>query len=248
MKSPLAFAILTVAGSLFLTAAGYSASLSGGSATIDYDKTAWDTLASGFGVGPNVLTLDEYFDQAASNSRTSLQVLNDEVQLFPSYTGQIYAMNGASVSNLSGRTTQPTDFAFTLGSPQTHTGSIGLGGVAQFEASGGGHVLYGDFTLLYDATRIGLGGTGWYLKGNIPPAAAAYDILNVSVVETPGFLTISGDLGVSFEVANFLYNTPSDAGKDTFTGQVVPEPSACLMMLTGLASVAGLRRRRATVG
>jgi hypothetical protein len=97
--------------------------------------------------------------------------------------------------------------------------------------------LYGDFTLQYDATRLFLGGTGWYLKGNIPPAAAAFDILNVSVVESPGSFTISGDLYPTYEVANFLYATPSDqfvdVGDFTFTGvTAIPEP-------TSMASVGG---------
>jgi hypothetical protein len=73
---------------------------------------------------------------------------------------------------------------------------------------------------------LALGGTGWYLFVNIPPAAAAFDLLNVAVVETSTSFTISGDLGVSFEVANFLYGTPGDwlanVGSFTFTGYTVP--------------------------
>ncbi len=188
--------ILASAGTLLWTASAKAALLSSGSATIDYDKTAWDGLASTYGPAP-VLTLDEFWDQASANARTGAQVLADEVQASPSYTGQIYAMNGTSVSNLSGRYTQATDFNFTLGSPHIHTGAIGLGGVAQFEVTGGTHLVYGDFTLQYSATRIGLGGSGWYLKGNIVPAAAAFDILNPVVVETPTTLSISGDLAVT---------------------------------------------------
>lgn len=244
--------ILTIAGSLLLKASASAALLSSGSATIDYNKTAWDGLASAFGPGP-ILTLDEYWDQAAANARTGPQVLTDEVQAIPSYTGQIYAMNGTSVSNLSGRNTQATNFDFTLGTPQTHTGAIGLGGVAQFEVIGGTHLVYGDFTLQYSATRIGLGGSGWYLKGNITPAGAAFDLLNVSVVETPTTLSISGDLGVTYEVANFLYGTPSDAGVDvgnfSFTGTIapVPEPAcACFGLVAAAAALVRNRRSRQT--
>ena len=59
-----------------------------------------------------------------------------------------------------------------------------------------------------------------------PPAAAAFDLLNVAIVETNTSFTISGDLGVSFEVANFLYGTPgdtlADVGTVTFTGYTAP--------------------------
>jgi hypothetical protein len=75
-----------------------------------------------------------------------------------------------------------------------------------------GNLLYGDYTLQYSTNRFVRGGTGWYLLGNIPPAAAAFDLANVSITETTNCFTIAGDLGVSWEVANLLYSTPSDAG------------------------------------
>ncbi len=219
-----------------------------GSATIDYDKTAWDSLASGVGPGP-VLTLGAFFNQADSNARTQSQLQTDPNPGGPaSYTGQVYAMNDASVVNLPTRHTQPTTFAYTPGSLSSHTGSIGLGGVARFDVYGGfaGTLLYGDYTLQYDAARSFFGGTGWYLKANIPPAGAAFDLLNVSITEAPGTFTISGDLGVTYEVANALYNTPSDTLKDvgnfTFTATTVPEPSA--LALLGVGALLPLLRRK----
>lgn len=223
-----------------------------GSATIDYHKSGWDALAAGVG-GPNVLQLDEFFDLAAVTAKNYTQIRNDEEQASPSYTGQVYPMNGETVFNITtplpGRTNQPTTFSFPRGNPQDHTGSIGIAGITRFAvapAAGSGALLYGDFTILYDPDRIELGGTGWYLKGNIAPTAAAFDILNVSVVETAETLTISGDLGVSFEVANLLYNTPEDAGRDvgyfTFTATIVPEPGSAALLLAGLASLACRRR------
>jgi hypothetical protein len=256
MKHPILITrgiFLGATAALLLTVAASAMTLSGGSATINYDQTAWSNLASGLGAGSNVLTLDSYFDQAASNARTYTQILSGTGIPGSSYTGEIYAMNGSSVSNLTGRTTQPTTFSYTPGNPQGGTGVIGLGGIARFNvsaAAGGGVLLYGDCTLQYDPTRIGgiYKGTGWYLKGNIPPTAAAFDILNVNVTETPTTLTISGDLGVSYEVANFLYGTPTDQGADvgtfSFTGDLVPEPSACVLLLTALTGVAGFVRRR----
>ena len=38
--------------------------------------------------------------------------------------------------------------------------------------------------------------------------------MNVVIVETNNSFTISGDLGVSYEVAYFLYGTPTDAGQN----------------------------------
>ena len=223
-------------------------SLVSGSATIDYDATAWSTIASGYGAPP-VLTLGAFFNQAESNARTQAQLQSDPNPGGPvSYLGQIYAMNGATVANLPTRYTQPTTFGYTPGSLTSHTGSIGLGGVARFDVYGGafGSLLYGDFTLQYDAARSLLGGSGWYLKGNIPPVGALFDLLNVNVVEGAGSLSISGDLGVTPEIANFLYGTPSDTLKDvgnfTFTATTVPEPTA--FSLLGLGLLLPLLRRR----
>lgn len=218
-----------------------------GSATIDYDAVAWSTLASGYGPTP-VLSLAAFFNQADSNARTQAQIMSDPDPGGPaSYIGQAYAMNGASVVNLPSRYTQPTTFAYTPGALSSHTGGIGLAGVARFDVYGGafGSLLFGDFTLQYDATRSLVGGSGWFLQGNIPPAAAAFDLLNVSVTEAPGTFTLSGDLGVSYEIANFLFSTPGDTLKDvgnfTFTATTVPEPSA--LALIGLGAMFALVRR-----
>jgi len=214
------FAILAAS---FVGFAAQADILTSGSATINFDPSAWGALASGYGPTP-VLTLSAFFAQADANALDYDQVLTS-VQASPSYTGEIYAMNGATVTNLPGRTTQPTTFAFTPGDVTGATGSIGLGGIARFAVYGGayGSLLYGDYTLQFDASRIALGGSGWYLEGNIPPAGAMFDLLNVTVVATNNTLTIAGDLGVSYEVAYFLYDTPSDAlaivGTLSFTGR-----------------------------
>jgi hypothetical protein len=185
-----------------------------GSATLDFDPAAWDTLASAIGPAP-VLTLTGFFEAAEANALT-LQQLGTNQAANTSYRQQTYGLNGATVANAEGRTSQPTTFAYPAGSPVEHVGSIGLGGVARFAVLGGagGNLLFGDYTLQYGAARIPLGGSGWYLKGNIPPEAAAFDLLNVRVVETNEALTIAGDLAVSFEVANLLYGTPGDTLKD----------------------------------
>lgn len=190
-----------------------SASLSGGSAQVDFDRAAWDALAGDIGLARPVLTLAAFFDQDAVNARNYSQILRDP-PTNAIYSGQIYALNGSTVTNLEGRTAQPTTFSFTPGNPEGHTGVIGLGGISRFAVSGGGSLLYGDFTLQFDPARLARGGSGWYLKGNIPPVAPAFDLLQVQWTESSQTIELTGDLVVSFEVANFLYATPSDALRD----------------------------------
>jgi len=215
--------------------------LASGSAAIDYDQTAWESLASGFGPTP-VLTLSAFFDQSQVDARTMSQLLSDPAPA-TNYLGQGYAMYGSVVTNGVGQYAQPTTFVFTPSDLTNGTGVIGLGGATRFAVYGGagGDLLYGDFTLQYSTNRFAYGGTGWYLKGNFPPAGAAFDPMNVNITESPGSFTITGDLGVSWEVANLLYGTPSDTladvGNFSFTGfTAVPEP----MTITLVACGAGL--------
>ena len=203
--------------------------LMSGEARLDLDESAWDSLASGLGAAMPVLRLDAFFDQAAGNARNYDQILSDPLPT-TSYSGLVLLMNGPTVTNQMGRTTQPTTFEYTSGELTSHTGSIGLGGIVRFKVSSGGGLLYGDYTLLYSAARHRFGGSGWHLKGNIAPSVANFDILNVQVTEHPDGFTLSGNLAVSFEIANFLYATPADALRDvgdfTFTGRssVRPQP------------------------
>lgn len=213
-----------------------------GEATIDFQKSAWDSLAGGSSVpGFEALTLDETFDQAGAASRTAAQILADEVVSSPSYVGLSYAMNGSTVQNLSGRTAQPTDFQFNPGDLTAHTGSIGLGGISRWAVNpllGGGKLAFGDFTLRYDADRIAVGGSGWHLVGNIAPSATIFDLVNVTTSTSGNTVTISGDLAMSYEIANFLLATPSDQGKDMgdfrFSAtSTVPEPSTWALLVLG---------------
>ncbi|MBN9692367.1 MAG: PEP-CTERM sorting domain-containing protein [Verrucomicrobia bacterium] len=217
-----------------------------GQATIDFHQAAWDSLAGGASVpGFEALTLDETFDQAGAASRTGAQILADEVQASPSYTGLTYALNGAQVSNLAGRTAKPTTFQFSPDNLTSHTGVIGLGGISRWTVNpllGGGKLVFGDFTLAYDATRLLVGGSGWHLVGNIAPAGTLFDLVNVTTGTAGNTLTISGDMVVSFEVANFLLGTPADQGKDVgnfqFAGvTAVPEPSVWALFGLGVMGV-----------
>ena len=226
-----------ILGHIELIPAGVAKVLAG-KAVINYNESAWDGLASGYAPPLVGLTLSAFYNQAQVNALNQNQLLTN-TQASYSYTNEVYAMNGATVTNLAGRTTQPTTFLYLRGNLTNQIGSIGLGGVARFAVFGGlgGNLLFGDYTLQYDAARIGYGGTGWYLAEYIPPAygLAAFDLLNVTILETTNAFTISGDLGVSFEYAVF-YKTPSDwladVGTFNFTGYTVPFTTPVISQLT----------------
>lgn len=245
---------LTTIGSFVALAlhADAASTLVSGGATIDYDAAAWATLAGGFNVsGFEALVLNEYFDQAGVTSRTGTQLLTDEIVASPSTVGLYHALNGPTVTNLAGRTNQPTSFSYSPGSLTSHAGTIGLGGVSRWDVNpllGGGVLGFGDFTLQYDASRLFVGGSGWslrvYLQGG--GGATAFDLQNVVTSATDTSFSISGDLGVSFEMANLYLGTPSDQGKDvgnfSFTAVAIPEPSSSL--LCGIAALVCLHRRQ----
>lgn len=233
-----------------VVATARAATLSTGVATIDYDQSAWILLAADSGLEMPVMTLSAFFNQAEANALDYNQVLR-EPQAAHSYLGQVYAMNANTVVNRSGRTTQPTTFEFTPGDLTQHTGRIGLGGIARFAVNGGGNLLFGDFTLQYDKARLARGGTGWYVRGNIPPVGAVYDLLNVVVTESSTSISISGDLAVTFEIANLLYSTPADTLRDVGDFRFVAEIDTGVVQapsLSGLARADGRWFLRVTRG
>lgn len=213
---------------------GLAETLASGSATVDYDEAGWGALAAAYGPSP-VLTLSGFFDQEQANALTGAQI-SSTPQANPSYVGQVYGMNGGTVTNRTGRYTQPTTFAWEQGRLSEHTGVIGLGGVARFVVLGGtgGKLMYGDFTLQFDSRRQAVGGSGWYLRGNIPPVAPVHDLTRVDIVEGTDGFTMSADLNCTVELAELLYSTPADTlrkvGTFRFTGRRngVPDPAPVL--------------------
>ncbi|TKB72383.1 MAG: VPLPA-CTERM sorting domain-containing protein [Nitrospira sp.] len=218
---------------------------------MNLDADAWAGLAGGSpSPGFEALVLDEFFDQAAATSRTGAQILADEIVANPSTTGLTYGVNGSTVTNLAGRSAQPTAFTFDSSDlTGTATGQIGLGGVMRFDVNpllGGGDLLIGDFTLAYDATRIQ--GSGWFLKNNIGFPLAAFDTTNVNTTTGPNAFSLLGNLTVSPEFGG-LFLAPTDIGKvvGTFSFQTpapVPLPAAVWLFGSGLIGLVGIARRR----
>ncbi|NOS81636.1 MAG: VPLPA-CTERM sorting domain-containing protein [Nitrospira sp.] len=220
---------------------------------MNLDAAAWAGLAGGSPIPPfEALVLDEFFDQAAAASRTGAQILADEIVATPSTTGLTYGVNGATVTNLTGRFAQPTTFTFDPGDPTDPTiatGAIGLGGVMRFDVNpllGGGNFVIGDFTLEYDASRSQ--GSGWFLKNNNGFSLAAFDTTSVSTTTGPNAFSLLGNLTVSPEFGG-LFLAPSDIGKvvGTFSFQTqapVPLPAAAWLFGSGLVGLVGIARRR----
>jgi hypothetical protein len=76
----------------------------------------------------------------------------------------------------------------------------------------------------------------------------AFDLKNVTVNATASAFDISGDLAVSYEMANFYLATPANQGNDvgnfSFSAlAMAPEPSRMIFSMLGIAAVF-MRRRR----
>lgn len=136
-------ALLVVPGSV---CDGNAVGLRTGSARIDFDKSAWDAVASGTGLPAPVLLLDAFFDPTFTESLSYQELLHNP-HVDSSYTNQLYAMNGTVVTNQPQRTAQATTFSFEPGSLPNHSGVIGLAGISRFKVSSGGSILFGDFSL-----------------------------------------------------------------------------------------------------
>lgn len=142
--------------------------------------------------------------------------------------------------------TLPTTFSYDdsdfLG---TFSGTIEHSGSVFFNTD---TVEVGDFTIGFDANRVGGNASGFFVASNAGIAATLFDVSNPStLVATDANLEIGADLLVSPEFAQFLLDnqlasadlTGADVG-DALV-QAIPEPSS-LALLT-LAGLAALRRR-----
>ena len=135
---------------------------------------------------------------------------------------------------------------------------IGMTGVQGFYAPGwppsGGGVVNGDFSITYDANRLGAGQTGWYLSNNIYFSMAVYDLsnLNLSFTDANNW-QLNGDLLMSPENGGMLQGTSLNdvgdfclgVGSHAGCGQVsaVPVPAAIWLFGSGIAGLIGVTGR-----
>jgi hypothetical protein len=229
-----------------------AASITSGALTMDFDAAAFASLAGGSPFpGFELLVLDEHFDQTEAATRDRDAILADEVDASPSTTGLVYGVNGTSVTNLAGRSSQPSNFTFDPSDVlATSVGSIGLGGVDRWRVNplvGGGVFVIGDLSLSYDSSRASGTTSGWVLYNHFDLSVPAYDLANVSLVAGIDFLSLSGDVLISPELALLFLNSPADAGRDVGNFNLVgtPEPSTAVLMSLGLGAMSALGRRGA---
>ncbi|MEM9373786.1 MAG: hypothetical protein AAGA55_09095 [Planctomycetota bacterium] len=133
-----------------------------------------------------------------------------------------------------------SDFLGTFGGTIEHTGSVFFNNDT---------VEVGNFTIGFDAGRVGDDRSGFFVESTTGIAAILFDIANPSQLDaTDSSLTIGADLLVSSEFAGFLFDnglasadlTGADVG-DALV-QAVPTPGGIAAL--GLAGVIAGRRRR----
>jgi hypothetical protein len=134
----------------------------------------------------------------------------------------------------------PSDFLGTFSGTIEHMGSVFFNSDT---------VEVGDFSIGFDANRVGGDRSGFFVESTAGIAAILFDVSNPSTLNaTPSSLTIGADLLVSSEFATFL----SDNGlaSTDLTGvdvgdalvEAVPAPSG--VALGALAMLGATRRRR----
>lgn len=250
-------------GALLIASYGAHAlvSVSGGEMVVNLDS---DALAAAvnqdFDPNRRSLYVEEYFDPIASASRTAGQILGDHI--VPG-TGEIpttnlqFAVNGSSLTNPARNSIQPTNFAFDpVDLAGTASGGIGLGGAIRYridvarrlDDNGeeiGNRVVTADFTLEYDASRIGgdTGHSGWVLFNHFGFRSDVFDLDNVEMNLTADMLELSGDLALATGFDHFNGTRGAIVGDFSFQTSVVPLPAAFWLFGAGLAGLGLIRGR-----
>jgi hypothetical protein len=134
----------------------------------------------------------------------------------------------------------PSDFLGTFSGTIEHMGSV------FFNADS---VEVGDFSIGFDAARVGGDRSGFFVESTAGIAAILFDVSNPGVLDAqPSSLTIGADLLVSSEFAQFLLDNQlasSDlTGADVGDALVEAVPAPAGVALGAIALVGAARRRR----
>ncbi len=131
----------------------------------------------------------------------------------------------------------PNDFLNSFSGTIEHTGSVFFNTDT---------VEVGNFTIGFDANRVGGDNSGFFVESTTGVEAILFDVGLISNLDPQAnSLTIQGALLVSPEFAGFLGDTGltgAEVGGALVQGVSVPEPSA--FALCGLVSFGLLRRKR----
>ena len=142
----------------------------------------------------------------------------------------------------------PTTFSYDAG---TFPGAGSFSGTIEHEGTvlfNNNTVEVGNFTIGFDAGRVGGSRSGFFVESTTGIAAILFDVEVTGATPTASSLDITGNLLVSNEFAGFLLAnqlatadlTGADVG-DAFV-QAVPAPAS--VALLGLGGLAATRRRR----
>ncbi|MEM9352420.1 MAG: PEP-CTERM sorting domain-containing protein [Planctomycetota bacterium] len=144
----------------------------------------------------------------------------------------------------------PGDFlnTFSAGGTIEHNGTVGFNTP---DGDAANDATVGDFSIRFDATRIGGDRSGFFVQSTTGIVAPLFDIQVTNVIDLADALTIDGELLVSAEFGQFLFDNSfsstnlvgADVGAAQVAATAIPEPGT-LGLLAGLtACVLGRRRR-----
>ncbi|MGI9342291.1 MAG: hypothetical protein ACR2QV_05540 [Gammaproteobacteria bacterium] len=151
-----------------------------------------------------------------------------------------------------------TTFVYEPGTLAPFAGAIEHAGGVSFTdiASGTVDLTLGDFTIGYDANRIGGANpdaTGFFVQDNIDTGAILFDITNPIIEAFENSLIIAADIAISEELSDFLNSqglvsqdvTGVDAGAALVVANssIIPVPAAVWLFGSALALLGWARRK-----
>ncbi|MFG0264938.1 MAG: PEP-CTERM sorting domain-containing protein [Rhodopirellula sp. JB055] len=233
--------ILSLAGLLVFASSAHAAVVTSGTAVFTFNNNS--ALFSGGG-GP--LILNRFYGTGVTTA-TSADLLagtgGDPITIPGTGLVELSAsINGASVSNPTGRSRQTTNLDVDFANVLSTWGAgeqVGIDAVIRHQVDprdGGGVVGLGDFSLVNNAGTL-------TLFNNLSFPADAFTIDNAAFTSNADGFTLNGDLLVSGSLAVLTGVTMgTNVGSFSLNVTAVPEPSS--MAILGLGSLAAVAYRR----